>query len=423
MRVEAPTRKEGAKVPKRISQLSESTIRHAKPKESDYKIFDGGGLYLLVTKGGSKLWHLKYRFEGKEKKLSIGAYPGISLADARAKREEARAHLANGIDPIVRKQAIKEAALAQAETFEIVAREWYTKFAPSWTENHAAIIMSRMKRDLFPWLGSRPIAEIRAPELLKALRRVESRGALETARRDRIIAGQIFRYAVATGRAERDCASDLKGALPPSVERHHAAIIDPKEVAPLLRAIDGYKGHFIVKCALRLAPLVFVRPGELRRAEWSEFDLDQGLWSIPAEKMKMKHPHIVPLSDQTLEILKELKPLTGSSQYVFPGSRSFAKPISENALLAALRYLGYDKDTMTPHGFRAMARTLLDEVLQIRPDVIEHQLAHAVKDPNGRSYNRTTHLEARCHMMQLWADYLDGLKKGAKVLTISKKRA
>jgi integrase len=273
-----------------------------------------------------------------------------------------------------------------------------------------------MERDLFPWIGKRPISEIKAPELLGALRRVESRGALESARRLKIIAGQVFRYAVATGRAERDPSGDLKGALAPPQERHHAAITDPKDVAPLLRAIDGYQGHFVVKCALRLAPLFFVRPGELRHAEWAEIDLDEAIWNIPAHKMKMKQAHIVPLCKQAVEILTELKKLTGASRYVFPSGRTYARPMSENAILAALRRMGYDKDTMTGHGFRAMARTILDEVLQVRPDFIEHQLAHAVRDPNGRAYNRTAHLIERRKMMQTWADYLDGLKDGAVVI-------
>jgi integrase len=273
-----------------------------------------------------------------------------------------------------------------------------------------------MKNDLFPWIGSKPIVNIKAPELLAVLRRVESRGAIETARRLRIIAGQVFKYAVKTGRAERDPAADLRGALAPAKENHHAAITEPKEVAPLLRAIDGYQGSFVVKCALKLAPLFFVRPGELRHAEWSEIDLDEAVWSIPADKMKMKQAHIVPLCRQAIEILKELQPLTGASKYVFPSGRSFARAMSENAVNAALRRMGYDKGTMTGHGFRAMARTILDEVLQVRPDFIEHQLAHAVRDPNGRAYNRTAHLEERRKMMQKWADYLDGLKAGAKVL-------
>jgi integrase len=273
-----------------------------------------------------------------------------------------------------------------------------------------------MEKDLFPWIGKLPIAGIKAPELLAVLRRVETRGALASAHRIRIIAGQIFRYAVATGRAERDPSGDLKGALPQPNEKHHPAITDPKEVGPFLRALDGYQGSYVVKCALRLAPMLFVRPGELRHAEWSEIDLDAEQWNIPGKKMKMKEPHLVPLSRQVVEILTELRELTGASRYVFPSGRSFARPMSSNAICAALRRMGFSKDEVTGHGFRAMARTILDEVLQIRPDFIEHQLAHAVRDPNGRAYNRTAHLVERRKMMQLWADYLDGLKAGAVVI-------
>jgi integrase len=270
-------------------------------------------------------------------------------------------------------------------------------------------------------IGERPIAEIKAPELLTVLRRVESRGALETAHRVKSICGQVFRYAVATGRAERDCSSDLKGALPPAAKTHLAALTDPKDVAALLRAIDGYQGSFVVKSALQLAGMFFVRPGELRNAEWSEFDLDAGIWSIPAEKMKMRLPHIVPLSRQAVEVLQSLQPLTGRSKYVFPSPRTNQRPMSNNAILAALRRMGYDKDEMTGHGFRAMARTIIDEVLHVRPEYIEHQLAHTVRDPNGRAYNRTAHLDERKKMMQQWGDYLDGLKTGAKILPFSKK--
>ena len=280
-----------------------------------------------------------------------------------------------------------------------------------------------MERDLFPWIGKRPIKDIKAPELLTCLRRVESRGALEFALRIRTIAGQVFRYAVATGRAERDPSGDLKGALPQPKEKHHSAITDPKEVAPLLTAIDGYQGQFVVKCALRLAPLFFVSPGELRNAEWSEIDLDEAVWNIPASKMKMNEPHIVPLATQAIEILTELKQLTGESRYVFPSGRSFARPMSNNAILAALRLMGFSKDEMSGHGFRALARTILDEVLQVRPDFIEHQLAHAVRDPNGRAYNRTAHLAERRKMMSIWADYLDGLKSGAKGDTVKIKQS
>jgi len=400
--------------------LSNLKVQTAKPKEKPYKLFDGDGLYLLVTEKGHKWWRFKYRFDGKEKSLAFGTYPEIPLADARERRDEARRQVAHGIDPGAVKKAMKQAKTAETETFEVVAREWYTKFTPTWSATHAVTMMARMERDLFPWMGARPIKEIKAPELLAVLRRVESRGALETAHRIRTIAGQVLRYAVATGRAERDCSGDLKGALPQPGEHHHAAITDPKEVAFLLRTIDGYEGHFVVKCALRLAPMFFVRPGELRNAEWAEMDLDERVWNIPAEKMKMKQAHIVPLSTQAVAILTELKHLTGASRYVFPSGRSFARPMSNNTVNAALRRMGYDKETMTGHGFRAMARTILDEVLQVRPDYIEHQLAHAVRDPNGRAYNRTAHLAGRREMMQLWADYLDGLKKGAQVIPINK---
>jgi integrase len=408
-------------MPKRIMPLTDMKVLKAKSQGKQVTLFDGGGLFLLVTPSGGKLWRFKYRFDGKEKLLALGPYPEISLAEARTKREEARTQIEHGIDPGAVRKAQKEADTAETETFEVIAREWYLKFSPAWAPSHAETNMARLKRDLFPWIGSRPIKDIKAPELLTCLRRVESRGALEVARRLRALCGQIFRYGTATGRCERDCAADLKGALPQSAEKHHAAITDPKEVAPLLRAIDGYQGGFVVKCALRLAPMFFVRPGELRNAEWAEIDLDEGAWNIPAEKMKMKQPHIVPLCVQAVTILTELKQLTGASKYVFPSLRSFARPMSNNTVNAALRRMGFDKDTMTGHGFRATARTILDEVLQVRPDYIEHQLAHAVRDPNGRAYNRTAHLEGRREMMQQWADYLDGLKQGAQVLPLHRK--
>ena len=396
--------------------LSEMKVRNAKPKEKFYKLADGDGLHLYVTEKGSKLWRFRYRFGRKEKLLSLGKYPEISLVDARQRRDEARRQLAHGIDPGALRKARKQAETEEKETFEVVAKEWHTAFTPSWTARHGATILSRLNHDLIPWLGSRPIKEIKAPELLSVLRRAESRGALELAHRLRAIAGQVFRYAVATGKAERDPSGDLRGAIPPPKVKHHAAIIDPKEVAPLLRALDGYQGGFVVKCALRLAPLLFVRPGELRHAEWAEINLDEAVWNIPAHKMKMKQAHIVPLCSQAIRILKELQEYTGAGRYVFPSVRTHARPMSENTVNAALRHAGYDKDTMTGHGFRAMARTILDEVLQVRPDFIEHQLAHAVRDPNGRAYNRTAHLAERRKMMQRWADYLDELKAGAVVI-------
>lgn len=414
--MQAPKTGENAVMPKRIKPLSEVKVRTTKPGKKPYKLFDGGGLFLLVTPSGGKLWNFKYRFDNKEKKLALGPYPEISLLDARQRRDEARRQIAHNIDPVAVRKAQKQAKTEELETFEVIGREWHAKFTQTWTPGHTTTIMSRLERDLFPWIGNRPINQIKAPELLAVLRRVESRGALESAHRIRTIAGQVFRYAIATGRAERDPAADLKGALPQPKEKHHAAITDPKEVAPLLRALDGYQGHFIVKCALKLAPMLFVRPGELRNAEWVEIDLDGAVWNIPAHKMKMKQAHMVPLCHQAIEILTQLKELTGASRYVFPSARSFARPMSNNAVNAALRRMGYDKETMTGHGFRAMARTILDEVLHIRPDYIEHQLAHAVRDPNGRAYNRTAHLEERRKMMQTWADYLDGLKAGAVVV-------
>jgi integrase len=394
-------------------------VQKVKPKDKPFSLFDGGGLYLLVTPSGGKLWRFKYRFNNKEKKLAFGSYPEISLLDARRRRDDARRLLANSVDPGDVRKAQKQANIPETETFEVIAREWHTRFISTWTTGHAETIMSRLERDLFPWIGKYPIAAIKAPELLAVLRRVESRGALESAHRIRTICGQVFRYAVATGRAERDPAADLKGALPQPQEKHRAAITDPAEVGKLLRAIDGYQGSFIVKCALQIAPLVFVRPGELRHAEWAEIDFENAQWNIPAGKMKMKEPHLVPLSKQAIEILTELKKLTGSGRYVFPG-RTSQRPMSDNAILAALRSMGYPKEEMSGHGFRAMARTILDEVLQVRPDFVEHQLAHAVRDPNGRAYNRTAHLDERIKMMKMWADYLDRLRVGAKVLPFKK---
>lgn len=407
--------------------LTDTAIRNAKPGISPsgnattkpYKMGDVGGLYLEVAPSGGKWWRFKYRFEGKEKRVSLGVYPDVSLKDARQRRDDARKLVAAGVDPGENRKAQKLARADQAaNSFEVVAREWFGKYEPNWTKGHSSKIIARLERDVFPWIGARPIAELKAPELLACLRRVEDRGALETAHRALQNCGQVMRYAIATGRAERDIATDLRGALPPVKPTHHASITDPKKIAELLRAIDAYEGTFITKCALRLAPLFFVRPGELRNAEWKEFDLEQAEWNIPAERMKMREPHLVPLCAQAVAILTELHALTGSSRYVFPGARTNGRPMSDNAILAALRRMGYAKDEMSGHGFRAMARTILDEVLGVRPDYIEHQLAHAVRDPNGRAYNRTAHLEARRNMMQQWADYLDKIKAGAEIIPL-----
>ncbi len=403
-------------MPKRILPLSEIKIRTSKPQEKEYKLFDGGGLYLLITASGGKLWHFKYRFNGKEKKLSFGSYPEISLLDARKRRDDARKLLANDVDPGAVRKAQKQAKIEDTETFEVIAREWHEKFKTTWTEGHAQKLLRQLELNIFPWIGTRPIKEIKAPELLAVLRRTESRGVLEGAHRLRGICSQVFRYALATGRCERNPAQDLIGSLAPAKEKHLASITDPKKVCELLRTIDEYSGSYIVKLALQLSPLVFTRPGELRHMEWTEVDFENALWSIPTEKMKMREPHLVPLSNQAIQILTEIKKLTGTGKYAFPSARTVARPMSNNALLAALRRMGYTKDEMTPHGFRAMARTILDEILQVRPDFIEAQLAHRVSDPLGRSYNRTQHLNERRKMMQMWADYLDGLKEGAKIL-------
>ena len=397
--------------------LTDTAIRNAKPGEKTVKMFDERGLYLEVSASGGKWWRLKYRFDGKEKRLSLGVYPDVSLKDARERRDAARKLLADGTDPSENRKAQKSArADRAANSFEVVAREWFAKYSATWAKDHGNRIIRRLERDIFPWIGGRPIAEIAAPELLTVARRIEDRGALETAHRALGNCGQVFRYAVATGRAERDPSGDLRGALPPVKGEHFAATTEPKRVGEILRALDGYQGTLTVRCALRLAPLVFVRPGELRKAEWANIDLDAQEWRYTVTKTNT--PHIVPLSRQAVEILRELQPLTGRGRFVFPGARSNGRPMSDNAILAAMRRMGIGKEEMSGHGFRAVARTILDEVLGVRPDYIEHQLAHAVRDPNGRAYNRTAHLPERRKMMQQWADYLGKLKAGAEVIPL-----
>lgn len=402
--------------------LTATTVRNAKPGEKIKKLFDGGGLYLEVSPRGGKWWRLKYRFGGKEKRLSLGVYPDVSLKDARKRRDEARKLLANDIDPSENRKASKTAKVERAaNSFEVVAREWFAKHSVNWAENHADRTIRRLERDIFPWIGGKAIADITAPKLLEVIRRIEQRGALETAHRALGNCGQVFRYAVATGRAERDPTGDLRGALPPVKGTHFASVTEPKKVAEVLRTLDGYEGTLPVRCALRLGPLVFVRPGELRHAEWADIDLDAAEWRYTVKKTNT--PHIVPLSRQAVAILRELQALTGNGQYVFPSARNPKgdKPMSDNAILAAMRRMGIGKEEMSGHGFRAMARTILDEVLGFRPDYIEHQLAHAVRDPNGRAYNRTAHLPERRKMMQDWADYLDKLKAGAEVIPINQR--
>ena len=405
--------------------LTDTAIRNAKPTDKPQKLADGGGLYLLLNPNGSRYWRLKYRWLGKEKLLALGVYPDTGLKDARGKRDEARKLLAADIDPGAHRKAKAASSVeAAANSFEVIGREWFAKEEPNWVKGHSSKVLQRLENDLFPWLGKRPITDVTAKELLAALKRIEDRGAIDTAHRALQNSSQIFRYAIQTDRATSNPATHLRGGLLSPKETHLAAITDPDKVGGLLRAIDAYTGSFVTKCALRLAPLVFVRPGELRQAEWAEIDLDKAEWNIPAAKMKMREPHLVPLSNQAVAILTELKALTGRGQYVFPGAHSHKRPMSNNAVLAALRRMGFDKDEMSGHGFRAMARTILDEVLHFRPDYVEHQLAHAVRDPNGRAYNRTAHLAERRKMMQAWADYLDVLKADTgKIVTIRKAAA
>lgn len=391
--------------------LSDTAIRAAKPKDKTYLMTDGEGMYLEITPAGGKWWRFKYRFDGKQKRISLGTYPDTGLKEAREKRQEARRLLATGVDPSENRKAQKAAGSGEvANSFEVIAREWFGRQTPTWVPSHSEKIISRLERDLFPWLGKRDIGAITAPELLAVLRRIEDRGAVETAHRALQNCGQIFRYAIATGRAERDPCPALRGALAPVKQSHYPAVTDPKKIGGLLRAMDSYEGTLVTKCALRLAPLVFVRPGELRAAEWTEIDLERAEWTIPASRMKMGVAHLVPLSRQAVAILEEVKSLTGGGRFVFPSARSADRPMSDNTILGALRRMGIAKEEMTGHGFRAMARTILDEVLHVRPDYIEHQLAHSVRDPNGRAYNRTAHLVERARMMQMWADYLEELK-------------
>lgn len=409
---------------KTLNKLTDIEVKNSAPRDKTYKLSDGGNLYLVIEKTGRKYWRMEYRFAGKQDTHGIGPYPKVNLKAARSARDTVSQQLKSGTDPNLeskRRKLAEQSAIAN--TFKAVADEWKSKKAISWSASNLEKITWLLDKNLNPWLGSRPIASIAAPDLLQVLRKIEDRGAHETAHRAKQVCGQIFRYAIATGRAERDPAADLKDALAKHKTKHHAAITEPKQLAGLLRAMESYTGSLIVRSALKLSALLFVRPGELRHMEWTEVDLDSSTWSIPAEKMKMKQPHLVPLCTQALEIIRDLQQLTGRSKYVFPSERGNSRPMSENTVNVTLRTIGYDNNTQTAHGFRATARTILDEVLGFRPDHIEHQLAHEVRDPNGRAYNRTAHLPARREMMQTWADYLDGLRKGANVVSINSKRA
>jgi len=400
-----------------MGKLTELKIKAAKPEAKAYSLPDGGGLILYVTPKGGKWWRYRYRFEGLANMLSLGTYPDISLKEARNRHAEARRKVANGINPSTARKAEK-ITHGGADCFEAIAREWHTRHYSKWTPAHAANILTRLEQNVFPWLGKRAIKSITPPQLLDVLRRIEERGALETAHRVRSSCGQIFRYAVATGRGERDITQDIKDAIPPAKKKHMATITNPVEVGKLLRAIDGYEGTHVVRCALQLAPLLFVRPGELRQAEWAEIDWQKKQWVIPAEKMKMREQHIVPLSTQALAILQELQPLTGygdAAKYLFPSPRTLSRPLSDNGILSALRRMGYAKEEMSGHGFRHMASTLLNEQ-GFNRDHIERQLAHGERNKVRATYNFAQYLPERTVMMQAWADYLDGLRAGGEII-------
>lgn len=419
---------------------SDKTIKAIKPGDSRKRLNDGDGLHLLLfVKGGSHGWRLAYSLNGSRNILSLGTYPDTGLALARRKADEARKLVSEGTDPSdVRKAAkadnerqreagrLADAGLPPSGSFEAVAREWLAKVHGSKVSGgHAERTRIRLEQDVFPWLGRRPLAEIEPPELLTCLRRVEARGAIETAHRVKYACGQVFTYGIATGQCKRNSAADLRDALQTVHVTHHAAITDPKRVGELLRAMAGYQGHAVTRAALQLAPLVFQRPGELRMAEWSEIDLDAGLWLIPSERMKRSvqgkasgTAHVVPLAAQAVATLRDLHPLTGHGRYVFPSLRTGERPMSNGTVSAALQRMGFPKDEMTGHGFRAMARTMLAERLNVAESVIEAQLAHQVRDGLGRAYNRTEFVDQRRAMMQAWADYLDRLRKGADVVPL-----
>jgi len=380
--------------------LTDVVVRKAEVRAKPYRISDSRGLYIEIHPNGSKYWRLKYRYYGKEKRLAIGVYPNVSLKQARLATDDAKKQLELNVDPSLAKRIKKvERQVAIDNDLESIAREWHQRQAKTWSEGYSNKVLRSLEHNLFPFLGSHPISDITPPQLLTVFRKVESRGAVESAHRLKQTTGQIYRYAVATGRTERDLTQDLKGAIATPKKHHFPAVTDPEKVGKLLRMIDGYEGTSTVRAAMKLAPLVFVRPKELRCAEWAEVNFEAAEWRIPGDKMKMKEDHIVPLSDQAIEVLKDQQCLTGQRQYVFPSARSPRRPMSDNAILSAFRNMGISKDEMTGHGFRAMARTLLDEVLEERVDYIEHQLAHEVKDALGRAYNRTKHLPQRKAMM------------------------
>lgn len=390
--------------------LTDTAIRSAKPQSRTVKMFDGGGLYLELSPNGGKWWRLKYRLEGKEKRISLGTYPTIGLKEARQRREDAKKLIANGIDPSIQRQAVKASVLSkEADSFEAMAREWFEKHVSALAPSYGKKVRSLIEKRILPVFGSKHIAEVEPADILKAARHVEESGAVETAHRLIQLCGQLLRYGIATGRCKYDITQGLHGALPKVTVKHMATITDRKRIGELLRAIDGYGGFLPVKSALRLAPLLFVRPGELRAAEWSEVDFESAEWRIPAAKMKMKQRHIVPLARQSLAIMEELQTYTGQGRFLFPSMRTDAKPVALESMLVALRAMGFGKDEIVTHGFRGMASTLLNE-LGYNRDWIERQLARGERNHIRAAYNHAEFLPERRRMMQEWADFLDGLR-------------
>lgn len=399
--------------------LTDLKVKAAKGAAKPFKLSDERGLHLLVKPNGGKYWHWSYRYLGKQKTLALGVYPDVSLADARERRDESRKLLAGGIDPSEHKKSQQSLKKAQAaNSFEVIARRWHGQGVKGgWTESYSTKTLRRLEKDVFPWIGGKPITELQAPDFLAVARRVEARGVVDTSRRIIQVSSQIMRFAIAEGLAIHNPVPDLRGALVSGKVKHMPSVTDPVRVGELLRSFDAFKGTFTVQCALRLAPLVFARPVELRKARWADIDLEGGMWSIPASMMKMRKPHLVPLSSQAVAILKEIQPLSGDGEYVFQGGRDPKRPMSDAAINAALRRLGVDtKEELTGHGFRAMARTILHEQLGYEPAWIEQQLAHKTSDPLGEAYARAKFIEQRKEMMQAWANYLDKLKTGAEVI-------
>ncbi|MBM7424828.1 tyrosine-type recombinase/integrase [Spongiibacter marinus] len=392
--------------------LTDIKIKQAKAREKIFRISDEKGLYIEIHPSGAKYWRHKYRFAGKEKRIGHGVYPEVTLAEARIARDEARRLLREGIDPSQLRKTTKAKAKFEANnTFSALAAEWYEKQRPSWALSTAVKREALIRNDLNPWLGNTPVNQIDTHSLLSTLQRIEDRGAIDTAHNARQVLNQIFRYAKQTQRVTENPAVDLQGALRPKTTRHRPAITDPTELGKLLTAIDKYDGTHIVRCLLKLCPLLFQRPGEMIAMRWDEIDQDAAIWNIPASKMKMGIAHTVPLSHQALAVLEDIKPLTSHRAYVFPGARNPRSHVSAATINNSLQKLGYDTKTQhCAHGFRATARTLLDEVMEYRLEWIEQQLAHQVRDSLGRAYNRTKHLPQRAEMMQAWADYLDKLK-------------